>query len=327
MERYKVKRKIRWSYIVAVLIILALASVRVFAEELPEIERRMQIYKDYEYASGMPWYELAAIDQYERNIATFRKGIEKDLTYDTISIRIEPDKFSGSLATISYESDPIRIGLFAGIGRDGDGDGIVDIHNEADVLQTIVDFYRTFSSFEEGLTVYYQNPEATRIILSIAKLFESFDTIDLGKRHFPVSTWYAYSYQNGYGAARGWGGRRAHEGIDVFAGYGTPVVATSYGIVEVMGWNEYGGYRVGIRDIYNTYQYYAHLQGFADGLQVGNIVSPGDVIGSVGATGYGPEGTSGKFAPHLHFGLYKFDGRREWAFNPYPHMIRWERQS
>jgi len=66
------------------------------------------------------------------------------------------------------------------------------------------------------------------------------------------------------------------------------------------------------------------LQGFAEGVEVGAIVEPGQVIGSVGSTGYGPEGTSGKFAPHLHFGLYKFDGRREWAFNPYSYLLRWE---
>ena len=61
-------------------------------------------------------------------------------------------------------------------------------------------------------------------------------------------------------------------------------------------------------------------------LKEGDIVEPGQVIGYVGSTGYGKEGTSGKFPPHLHFGLYKYDGRCEWAFNPYPHLRRWEKE-
>ena len=326
MERNVIKRKIRWSYVVAIIIILLLATMRAHANapENDETEARMKLYEDFSYASGMPWYEIAAIDQYERNIASFREGPESGLSYEVISIKIAPNVWSGTVAPVAYETCPAKIGLFVGIGRDGDGDGLADIHNEQDVMYTLVEYLRSFESFEEAVTAYYQNEDAIRIVLGIARLFEHYDTIELDKREFPVSTWHNYSFSNGYGAARGWGGRRSHEGIDIFAGYGVPVISTSYGIVEIAGWNEYGGYRVGIRDIYNTYQYYAHLQGFAEGIEAGAIVEPGQVIGSVGSTGYGPEGTSGKFAPHLHFGLYKFDGRREWAFNPYPHLLRWE---
>lgn len=327
MGRDVVEKKVRWSYVIAVFIILLLAmmhSVSANETEVDEIDSRMKIYKDFSYASGVPWYEIAAIDQYERNIASFKEGLESSLNYESISIKIAPDVWSGTVAPIAYESCPIKIDLFTGIGRDGDGDGLADIHNEQDVMYTIVEYLRSFESFDAAVTGYYRDENAIRIVLGIAKLFEHYDTIELSERAFPVSTWHNYSFSNGYGAARGWGGRRSHEGIDIFASYGTPVISTSYGIVEIAGWNEYGGYRVGIRDIYNTYQYYAHLQGFAEGIEVGAIVEPGQVIGSVGSTGYGPEGTSGKFAPHLHFGLYKFDGRREWAFNPYSHLLKWE---
>lgn len=328
MKRYKeVKKKARWSYVFAIIIILFFTTTRALAAETSEsdIEARMKIYQDFAYASGVAWYEIAAIDQYERNIATFIDGPASELSYEFISIRFKPEVWSGAVAPVSYEVCPIRIGLFGGIGLDGDGDGIADINNEQDVMYTLVEYLRGFDDFELAVTAYYQDENAVRIVLGIARLFEHYDTIDLGDRAFPVSTWHHYSYSNGYGAARGWGGRRAHEGIDIFANYGVPVTSTAYGVVEVMGWNEYGGYRIGIRDIYNTYQYYAHLQGYADGLEEGQLVEPGQVIGSVGATGYGKEGTSGKFPPHLHFGLYKFDGRREWAFNPYPHLINWEK--
>ena len=91
-----------------------------------------------------------------------------------------------------------------------------------------------------------------------------------------------YSYRSTWGDARGWGGRRIHEGTDIFASYGVPVRATSYGIIEMKGWNRFGGWRVGIRDINNNYHYFAHLNGFAKDLHAGQIVEPGQIIGSVG---------------------------------------------
>jgi len=287
-----------------------------------ESAARMELYEQFEYASGVPWFHIAAVDQYERNISTFK---ESDLTYPRISIKFSNELWSGALSPANYETSSSKIALFGGIGLDGDSDGIADIHNEDDVMYTLVKYLLLFESFETALHNLYQNDDAVRIILSIAKLFEHYERIDLDERVFPIALWQPYSYSNGYGAARGWGGRRSHEGIDIFANYGTSVVSTSYGVIEVIGWNEYGGFRIGIRDMYNTYQYYAHLQGFAKGLEVGMIVEPGQHLGTVGSTGYGPVGTSGKFDPHLHFGLYKFDGLREWAFNPYTHLIKWEK--
>jgi len=329
MKSYVEKKKTRWSVVVGILFILVFASLRtrIKAAEPVSVESasRMQIYEDFAYASNLPWHQIAAIDQYERNIAKFRKEPLCSLNYPNISIRIAPEVWSGPLAPVLYESDLSQIGLFGGFGRDGDADGIADINNEQDVMYSMVEYIRQFPNFEDAVRSYYQNEDAVRIILGIDRLFKHFGTIDLGQRAFPVSTSHNYDYTNGYGAARGWGGRRSHEGVDIFANYGTPVQSTSFGIVEIMGWNEYGGYRVGIRDIYNTYQYYAHLQWFAKDLEVGAIVEPGQMIGGVGSTGYGPVGTSGKFDPHLHYGLYKFDGNKEWAFNPYPHLIRWER--
>ena len=93
-----------------------------------------------------------------------------------------------------------------------------------------------------------------------------------------------------------------------------------------MGWNDYGGWRVGIRDMHNTYHYYAHLSGFNKEVKEGDIVEPGTVIGYVGSSGYGKEGTSGRFPPHLHYGMYKYNGRTEWAFDPYPYLKIWEKQ-
>ena len=115
--------------------------------------------------------------------------------------------------------------------------------------------------------------------------------------------------------------------MDVYARYGTPVLSASYGVIEVMGWNDFGGWRIGIRDNHNSYHYYAHLQSFEEGLKEGDIVKTGQVIGYVGSSGYGKEGTAGKFPPHLHYGIYKFNGRTELAFNPYPFLRQWEKEA
>ena len=143
---------------------------------------------------------------------------------------------------------------------------------------------------------------------------------------FPIPVQYNYSYHNTWGDARGWGGRRIHEGTDIFADYGTPVRATRFGVIEVMGWNMYGGWRVGIRDLENVYHYYAHLSSFNKKFKIGDIVEPGNVIGYVGSSGYGKPGTSGKFPPHLHYGMYRDNGKTEWSFDPYPYLKRWERE-
>ncbi len=292
------------------------------AEENEE-EKRMALYKEFSFASGVPWYEIAAVDQYERNTKKFKEGCTHE--YELISICYTDDVWSGPENPKEYDDDPMTIALFAGIGKDGDNDGLADINNEQDVLYTMVEYLRAFEDFDAALSAAYDHEVGEKIIKEISLLFKEFDTISLSERSFPLSTKHNYSVVNNYGLGRSYGGRRSHEGIDIFAGYSVPVLSTAYGVIEVVGWNDLGGYRIGIRDIYNTYQYYAHLHGYEGDLKEGDIVTPGQVIGYVGSTGYGKEGTSGKFPPHLHFGLYKFDGRKEWSFSPYPHLRKWEK--
>ena len=180
-------------------------------------------------------------------------------------------------------------------------------------------------SLKIGLWKRYHRDQSVTLITQLSKVYSRFQTINLSSHAFPVPTNWNYSYRSTWGAKRGWGGLRIHEGTDIFAGYGTPVRATGYGIVETAGWNRFGGYRVGIRDADFIYHYYAHLSGFKAGLYKGKIVKPGDVIGYVGSTGYGPKGTQGKFPPHLHYGMYVDNGRIEYAVDPYPALRRYER--
>lgn len=131
------------------------------------------------------------------------------------------------------------------------------------------------------------------------------------------------SYENSWQYARDYGGVRGHEGCDIMAsvqkrGY-YPIISTSDGTVEKMGWLPAGGYRIGIRSPGGVYYYYAHLSDYEDGITVGSSITAGQLIGYMGDTGYSEvEGTTGNFPVHLHFGMYlnNEDGE-EVSFNTY----------
>lgn len=147
---------------------------------------------------------------------------------------------------------------------------------------------------------------------------------------FPFAAQSTYSpFVRSFGFDREWtesgnGNVRSHEGIDIMAPSGTPVYAVSSGTINRIGWNTYGGWRINITDAGGAYKmYYAHLLAFAPGLKVGSHVKAGQLIGFVGATGYGKPGTTGLFSPHLHFGLYLAQNNK--AIDPYPYLRFWER--
>ncbi|MBC5638219.1 M23 family metallopeptidase [Ornithinibacillus sp. BX22] len=305
--------------------ILCILPASVLADEKKEetiYDQRLALYKKTETITEIPWYFIAAVDQYERQI---HKDIEED---QVISIRI-PDEIWYGAGNNSTDINTIQ--LFQGIGKDGNGDHKADPTNGEDVLYTMASYIKKYGYTEEDFKIalwnYYNRDLTVQTIKNTAKVFKKFNGIHLTDRDFPVATNYNYSYRNTWGDRRGFGGNRIHEGTDIFADYGTPVHSTTYGVVELKGWNLYGGWRIGIRDIFNIYHYYAHLSGYEEELKVGQIVKPGDVIGSVGSTGYGPPGTSGKFPPHLHYGMYKDNGYSEWSFDPYPYLRKWERMA
>lgn len=124
----------------------------------------------------------------------------------------------------------------------------------------------------------------------------------------PIAKTFPYSCYDDFGAVRTYGYTRPHLGHDMMAAVGTPVIAVESGKVECMGWNRYGGWRIGIRsNDSKRYWYYAHLRQnrpFAENLKEGDTVKAGDVIGYVGRTGYSDtENTNGITESHLHIGL------------------------
>jgi len=293
-----------------------------------EYAKRRRLYESVSLRTGLEWFYIAAIDQYEKTMSRVHPKT-RPIRNDAVSGVFIPEKrWSGELNPTEEDTNPVSIRFFRGIGRDGSGDKIADRGKDEDLLYSVAAQAMQYGSAEDdfgiGLWEYYHNTRAVQRIMQFAKMYRHFNRLDLSGSAFPLPLKSTYSFRSTWGNKRGWGGRRIHEGTDIFAGYGVPVRSTCYGIIEIKGWNAYGGWRIGIRDLNNLYHYYAHLSGFEKNIKTGDIVSPGQVIGWVGSSGYGRPGTQGKFPPHLHFGVYRDRGLVEWAFDPYPLLRRWE---
>lgn len=112
-----------------------------------------------------------------------------------------------------------------------------------------------------------------------------------------------------WGAARS--GGRSHEGIDIFAPCGHPVVSATRGVVVAVAENRLGGQYVGVLGPGGSWHYYAHLSRVAP-LGIGDVVRPGDTLGYVGNTG------NARGTPcHLHYGIYL----RGKAQNPHGYLL------
>ena len=128
------------------------------------------------------------------------------------------------------------------------------------------------------------------------------------KGYFPLARGFDYTHYDDFGVSRSYGYQRRHLGHDMMGLTGTPIMAVESGYVEAMGWNQYGGWRIGIRSFDGKrYYYYAHLRQnypYAEGLAEGSIVTAGDVIGYMGHTGYSTqENVNNIEVTHLHWGL------------------------
>ncbi|WP_044293018.1 M23 family metallopeptidase [Robinsoniella peoriensis] len=128
------------------------------------------------------------------------------------------------------------------------------------------------------------------------------------KAYLPIAKGYEYSDYDDFGTSRSYGYSRPHLGHDMMGQVGTPIIAVESGCVEAIGWNQYGGWRLGIRSFdKKRYYYYAHLRKnfpYNKQLEVGSVVQAGDVIGYLGRTGYSAnENVNNIDTSHLHWGL------------------------
>jgi murein DD-endopeptidase MepM/ murein hydrolase activator NlpD len=203
--------------------------------------------------------------------------------------------------------------------------------------QTYIDTigYLTFSilssdlcTMESGVideTVFLRGIAKVAGTQSFQELYGYIKIILSDLKYFPVpkieSETEDIAYSDTWFVKRSYGGNRRHEGTDLMDPKNTrghfPIVSITDGVIENMGWLEQGGYRIGIRATSGGYFYYAHLSSYAPELAAGDEVIAGQLIGFMGDSGYGKEGTVGQFEVHLHVGIYVPTKTGDMSINPY----------
>ncbi len=179
-----------------------------------------------------------------------------------------------------------------------------DLQGDLPPEKLLGESYRYYSYYHEAYTAALGGLLGSYAIEKDGKTTQIYGL----KAFSPIAAGYSYTHCPDFGAGRSFGFQRKHLGNDLMGALGTPIVAVEGGVVEALGWNRYGGWRVGIRSFDSRrYYYYAHLQKdspFAPGLSVGDQVQAGQLIGFMGRTGYSDkENTNNIETVHLHFGM------------------------
>ena len=179
-----------------------------------------------------------------------------------------------------------------------------DLHSDRSPQELLGDTYKYYSYYHEAYSTALGGLLGSFAIEKEGQMVPAYGL----KAFSPIAAGYGYSHCDDFGVGRSFGFKRKHLGNDLMGALGTPIVAVEGGVVEAMGWNRYGGWRIGIRSFDSKrYYYYAHLQKdhpFAENLQEGDMVQAGDVIGFMGRTGYSDkENVNNIETVHLHFGM------------------------
>ena len=140
----------------------------------------------------------------------------------------------------------------------------------------------------------------------VSSLLPGVGGLPSGTHVFPIAG--ASTFSDDWRAPRA--GGRKHEGIDLFAARGTPVVAVADGTLSRVGYSGISGNRLWLKDVSGTAFFYAHLDGYSAAARDGAFVRQGAVLGFTGDTG-DAKGTP----PHVHFEIHPGDGE---PVQPYP---------
>jgi len=192
----------------------------------------------------------------------------------------------------------------------------------------------TVSEIETKYILSYSSVKGRYAERAIRPYVELLSGIFEDIKAFPIAYRYEadgqtpYIFGDSWNESRSFGSKREHKGTDIMDRENIrgriAVVSMTGGTLRDMGWNELGGYHIGIVSGNDNYYYYAHLDSFAEGLVKGDQVVAGQFLGYMGDSGYGLEGTKGEFAVHLHVGIAPSTSLTlgEFWINPYP-FLRW----
>lgn len=248
----------------------------VLAEIPPEY---LELFKRAGEAYGVPWYILAAVAKVESNFRPDAVG---------------PPNYTGELALGMMQFLPSTWERF---GVDADGDGRKDPFSPADAVYSAARYLAHLGVAEDPRKALYGYNHSNDYVETVLQIAEGYRIQELygGPGYtFPVvGVWRITSY---FGAVEPGLRTEPHSGIDIAVPAGTPVLAAVDGAVERLSFGWPGGRELFLRGADGNLYYYAHLDGYAPGMQEGAQVTSGAVLGYVGTTGR----TTG---PHLHFGV------------------------
>lgn len=149
-------------------------------------------------------------------------------------------------------------------------------------------------------------PEAIPTIPSVPADASDLSRLRARSLDIPVTGFIASQLNDNYTQERA--GGLPHEALDIMAPRGTPVLAVEDGRIVKLFLSKPGGITLYQFDPSGEYAYYyAHLDGYADGIAEGGILRKGQVIGYVGSSG-----NASPHAPHLHFAIFKLGAEKQW---------------
>ena len=257
------------------------------------------------------------------------KWVDFNVTYDALCMAY---KWDVSTYGTDIHLNWIELLAYLGAGYGGDFSAHKkSLEKDMDQLaETLLGGESTMEKLTEDMKYYAYYREAYEAVLggmvgeySVRESGGDGAWTDLyGLKAFsPIAKGFEYTHYDDFGVSRSYGYKRQHLGHDMMGQVGTPIIAIESGYVEAIGWNQYGGWRIGIRSFDGKrYYYYAHLRQnypYAEGLEAGSIVTAGDVIGYMGHTGYSTkENVNNIEVTHLHWGMELiFDEERRKAGN------------
>ena len=300
------KKKNQFQFILFILVVvcvLACSKLNKFTDTLTQASAR-EIYKrefrerPAVFSHWQAEFESAKTDSLQVNLPYAEVGSFSFLQHKVFSYEIALQK--GTIFTAEVAKDSAHHRVFIDLFQQKDSTFQQVESNQPEENQL------RFQPQQSGTYRIVIQPEVAAHTPFFILLYEE------PTYHFPVAGKGNEAIQSFWGNARD-GGKRRHEGIDIFAPRGTPVVAATDGRVSRTGNHGLGGKQVWLREgLFGNSLYYAHLDSII--AKSGQKVKTGDTLGLVGNTG-----NARSTPPHLHFGIY-----RSGAINPLPYVFQTE---